>query len=104
MNDLIAFLAARLDEDEAVARRAAGGSPRETNLGIALFIGRFNPARVLREVEADRRLLAEWQKAETDPAIDDQWNAGLAAGLRMAVQIRAARHSDHPDYRQEWAP
>lgn len=132
---LIAFLTARLDEDETAARKAAaadgrfGGRAHWSALGhgivtdathpdwgvvdlgpcidddaLAEHIALHDPARVLREAEADRRLLAEWQKAEADPAVDDQWNAGLAAGLRLAVQIRAARHSDHPDYRPEWKP
>jgi hypothetical protein len=133
MDDLIAFLNARLDEDEAAARAvqdnsdpwpgqweadehhrlrtfngwtlAVPGTPGgEFKPGVLAHIARHDPARVLRDVEADRRLLAEWQKAEADPAVDDQWNAGLAAGLRLAVQIRAARHSGRPDYRQEWAP
>ena len=90
VDDLIAFLAARLDE----AAQRAKGSPEEGRIWL----------RALRDVEADRSLLAEWQKAETDPAVDDQWNAGFAAGLRLAVQIRATRHSDHPDYRPEWKP
>ena len=111
MDDLIAFLTARLDKTEAKAK--------ETLRSLAWMIdndvqpvGKVSAmaeetvprmARVLRDVEADRRLLAEWQKAETDPAVDDQWNAGLAAGLRLAVQIRAARWSGHPGYRAEWA-
>lgn len=111
-NDLIAFLNARLNEVERLARDALEepDAPRETwypypdRLARCLYDARHDPARVLRDVEADRRLLAEWLKAEADPAIDDQWNAGLAAGLRLAVQIRTARYGDHPDYREEWKP
>jgi hypothetical protein len=117
MDDLLAFLAARLDEDEAVAQGAArtddgrGGQWLPVHFGAGGFdsrvddhIARHDPARVLREVEADRRLLAEWQEAEADPAVDDQWNAGLAAGLRLAVQIRTTRYGGHPDYRPGWKP
>jgi hypothetical protein len=130
MDDLVAFMAARLDEDEAEARPQAdwlreyekrpgdwarfmfdpvigpfGGQSPLRDVARGLYVGRMaDPDRVLRDVEADRRLLAEWQKAEADPAVDDQWNAGLAAGLRLAVQIRATRYSGHPGYRAEWKP
>jgi hypothetical protein len=103
VDDLTVFLTARLDEDEGVAKAV-----RDRHWMMATIPGGELapgvPGRVLREIEADRRLLAEWQKAEADPAVDDQWNAGLAAGLRLAVQIRTARYGDHPDYRQEWKP
>ena len=97
MNDLIAFLTARLDDAAERARFRKSESTQYAGFET-------DPDDVLRDVEADRRLLAEWQKAEADPAIDDEWNAGFAAGLRLAVQIRAARYGDHPDYRPEWAP
>ena len=107
-DDLTAFVTARLDEDEAAAKATA--EPRrwhpdhfeEASEADQVHIARHDPWRVLSEVEADHRLLAEWQKAEADPAVDDQWNAGFAAGLRLAVRIRAARHSDHSHYRAEW--
>lgn len=85
MDDLVAFLRARLDEDEQIARDATGGpwvdefsavtghcvlppdalDAREyvakTQLLAALpdarHIARHDPARVLREVEAKRQLL-----------------------------------------------
>lgn len=60
---LVEFLAARLDDDEAVAQRAArwnegcrdwatDGEPDWEH------IARHDPARVLREVEAKRRIVA----------------------------------------------
>ncbi len=90
MDDLTAFVAARLGEREHFAKIAR--------------LAQKHREQMLREVEADRCLLAEWQKAEADPAVDDQWNAGLAAGLRLAVQIRTARYSGHPGYRPQWKP
>jgi len=135
MDELIAFVAARLDEDEAAAKAAAeqarydewdavgdrtddeigrsnwrvvGVALMETHPGAmasAQHIARHDPARVLRDVAADRKLLAEWQKAEARSAgDDDRGYAGVADGLRLAVKIRAERFDCHPDYRQEWAP
>ena len=142
MSDLAAFLAARLDEDEAVARRAASESPwsvsdtnddgtRDVNpaeapdglwhgevaLHIAgndaTHIARHDPARVLREAEAGRALLAAYIKAEAalPRGQRDDWEDSAVAcahgkvdGLRAAVAIRAAVYSGHPGYDPAWAP
>ena len=112
MTDLISFLNARLDEDEAIAQSAAKrmGSPdwrqaatddgrdtvvmgeREVGLHSLLgtHIARHDPARVLREVEADRKLIAAYEDV---PEFSDPW-----IGLDLAVRIRAAIWNDHPDY------
>lgn len=82
---LIAFLAARLDEFEEWARKA----------------GEFGE-RVLREVEADRELLAAWDRAKRSVA--DAHSLGYEGGLEAAATYRAAVYSDHRDYRQEWKP
>jgi hypothetical protein len=85
MDDLVAFLRARLDEDEATARAAFGFDPEwqieaaknpahrsyrsvvrsaqsevitdDIDDGPAVHIARHDPARALREVEAKRRIL-----------------------------------------------
>lgn len=141
---LIAFLNARLDEDEAFAIAAAGadgkygGRPHWSALGrwmvtdagdpdwavvdlspciedasLAAHIARHDPARVLREVEADRMLLAalaeiqlQLQSRGTEGLFDSAalQAAGKYEGLLLAVKIRAARFGGHPDYRQEWKP
>jgi Family of unknown function (DUF6221) len=84
MDDLIAFLAARLDEDEAAAKAAQAPSPWKAavhesdhwivtdatgepliydegtpSLEEAAHIARHDPARVLRDVAAKRAILAE---------------------------------------------
>ena len=82
MDELTGFITARLDEDEAVAKAAAGDGPEWTvrshpadsamirdNEGLVLIydegtptdkeaahIARHDPARVLREVEAKRAI------------------------------------------------
>jgi hypothetical protein len=141
--DLIAFLNARLDEDEAAAKDASGSDWRpggsvwmmrahpsevqmvRTDAGLAVIhddgspsdaeaihIARHDPARVLREVAAKRRIVGELaNEVNTIDADRDGWTGvhdrDLAADpLLGEVMLRtvAAIYSDHPDYRQEWAP
>jgi hypothetical protein len=120
--DLIAFLTARLDEDEAVAKRAADrmGSPDwrqgeaddgrdivmmgEHEVGMHSLIGahiaRHDPARVFREVEAGRAILAEYDRA----LVKAPGNVPLISTLKRLMQARAEVYSDHPDYDQAWRP
>src|SRR5260370_12918487 len=75
--DLTEFLAARLDEDEAAAKANIGAGLGETeefgpswpdyqtyssaDIKTAQnYISRFRPTRVLREVEAGRKILARY--------------------------------------------
>jgi hypothetical protein len=74
--------------------------------GVARHIARHDPARVLREVEAKRRLLDTYlaDAAGADEQINDEWRAGstLAADL---LCIMALAYSGHPGYRREdWRP
>ncbi|MCI3272358.1 DUF6221 family protein [Streptomyces cylindrosporus] len=71
-NDLVAFLRARLDEDADVARRCDGvGHPDLSGFhpAIARHVALHDPVRVLREVEAKRRVLDRHtlSPAEGDP-------------------------------------
>jgi len=122
VDDLIAFLRARLGEDEAAAKAAAERTPSPwvgafkqvtsepsgagirvvasaENSGISHHIERWDPARVLRDA-AFKRLLLDLHEPdqygcqrceEPGPACRTLWEL-------------AAVYSDHPDYRQEWAP
>ncbi|MGH3222260.1 MAG: DUF6221 family protein [Streptosporangiaceae bacterium] len=125
------FLAARLDEDEAAAKACQAPSPWKAadqewdhwiitdatgdvviydegtpSLEEAAHIARHDPARVLRDVAADRKLLAAYAHALTaDFGITGEpYDAGWAEALELAVKIRAARFGDHPDYQKQWAP
>ncbi|RPE34931.1 DUF6221 family protein [Kitasatospora cineracea] len=139
--DLVAFLRARLAEDEQVARAvddnsapwdgqwAADGRDvlrtinghvlaRATattdgrNLPIPLKPGltehwaRHDPARVLAEVDAKRRIIAQYERARegrrTHP--DDLASAGAVLALYGAVKLLALPYAEHPDYREEWRP
>ena len=136
MDDLIAFLNARLDEDAETATAAAGGDPNWTanpddrgsaiirdggggvvvydegspSLDEALHIARHNPARVLAEVDAKRRILNEHACPCPDPDCGD---CGACSGDHHAdptpapcttVRLLALPFTGHPDYRPEWRP
>jgi hypothetical protein len=116
VRDLIEFWAARLDEDEE-------GAPdlhdlRACVLGANERFGECRcsaPARVLREVEADRELLDLLDRAiryrdrvfaQPPPrSVSDEMRAVTQMlALEQVVKLRIAVYSDHPDCRQEWKP
>ena len=129
MDDLVEFLRARLDEDEALAREAPAGpwyignavDPTQPcsvhtfpsvrlvadglNWLVAEHIARQNPARVLAEVEAKRRILAVHRPYVPEP---DQACLGCAGGIMFTscpvVRLLALPYADHPDYCDEWRP
>jgi hypothetical protein len=123
VSDLAAFLAARLDEDEAAAKAGAylpgkdwdaavHGSGRERDgvlwdedhanviawfddeLAAAQHAARHDPARVLREVEAKRKILA----SECAPY------PRHAPPMTVTLRLLAAVYADHPDYDEIWRP
>ncbi|MFF5259485.1 DUF6221 family protein [Actinomadura viridis] len=126
MNDLVGFIEARLDEDERIARRCDGADEcgRWTATGTVVdfcqvemegfhpahaeHIARHDPARVLREVQAKRRVLARHclSPAEGDPERPwddrddcqydgDEWPCPDLLTLAMAYDW-------HPDYDEAW--
>ncbi|MBH1939139.1 hypothetical protein I5Q34_33605 [Streptomyces sp. AV19] len=155
--DLVAFLRARLDKDERVARAVLGapwvrrkdvagvhaddatddrpdGTPvadcrhvpaeYEHKVAVAEHIARHQPARVLAEVEAKRRIVDAYAVVLGEQGVlREQMRIALAEGreedfMRMHRQesnlIERARHlapatqalalpyAEHPDYREEW--
>lgn len=142
MTDITEFIRARLDEDEQTARATTedteagrwsidpyqadwatyivdahghtvapyeAGSPTEQ---VAAHIARHDPDRVLRGVEAKRRLIAGHIPGPEQPDPDgeegDTWRRcyGHEYVSYPCSDLRdvASEWSDHPDYRQEWAP
>jgi hypothetical protein len=119
MDDLAAFLKARLDEDEAAASAASPGPWRLNAEGdevlavddvtvaeafalsgrqlraTADHIARHDPARVLREVAAGRAILTAYWAASSQPE---------EGGLEAAVRHLAVVYSDHRGYRAKWKP
>lgn len=67
------------------------------------YIVRHDPARVLREIEAKRAIVAEYERAHTRPK-GDVASAGALLALHGVVKHLAAVYADHPSYRVEWRP
>jgi hypothetical protein len=94
---LAAFLNGRLDETEQFARVAR--------------LPAKNRDRLLREVEAGRRMLTEVRAQidnmdavaaeEWDP---DRYSTGTTGASDLLLKLLALPYSDHPDYRPEWKP
>lgn len=118
MSDIVEFLRARLNEDEQAARAALAPEKMYTDdggftveyqwarltlhdsggRGIGHEPGAPSPARVLREVEAKRRILdlaGEISRSGAEFAEQD---------YRTLTRSLAAVYSDHPDYQADWAP
>jgi hypothetical protein len=110
---LAEFLAARLDEDEADANDfhdalRCGGFDRDGGFDLRWCDCDY-PARVLREVQAKRKILAAFvsfrEEHERQRAALAPGSPGVGSGvhtgtqvLRDAVTALAAVCSDHPDY------
>lgn len=85
--------------DSFVAEFAGGADVRPD---IAIHVTLHDPASVLRDIAADREILAAHEAAgrASREVYADQVAAEV---LGKVVKIRAARFSVHPDYRKEWA-
>ncbi len=129
MDDLIAFLRARFDEDEASARTwEAACIHIEACHDTGDFLHRFREERIVDEIDAKRKLLELHQPMPSgyrdgryvhpdpgDPACahcDDLCHC--ASGTRCespdapwpcaTVRLIALPYAGHPDYREEWRP
>lgn len=145
MDDLVRWLGEQLDEDERIARAATPGPwsadstihTESINAGDGTSVvagGRWggeasvfesdedaahivahDPARVLREIDARRRLLTVYEAAKRNselphpefvegvylPAV---FVSGYAAALKHALRLTASVYADRPGYREEWRP
>lgn len=143
MDDLVEWLRQQLDEDERVANGAAGPYPNWSASGggvgqegasgylatgpwdaglddeVAEHIARWDPARVLREVEAKRRIMSihrrpaqdEWNTGPFEDRCDGcgssgEFNDPNVRDINDCPELRAiaAVYSDRPGYREEWRP
>jgi hypothetical protein len=122
-DDLIAFLTARLDEDDQRARKLLC---RAQNVSLELqepkLLGRHIPGwdswgdveklceRALRKVEAAQAILAEHEGPCCVKTVEcGEVAAWYGAGSPkpdpcLTLRILAAIWQDHAGYRQEWAP
>jgi hypothetical protein len=139
MTDIVAFITARLDEDARLAEAAAvdagsavkpdpdwrdgGGSVvangiiayglqnMEMDASVSAHIARHDPARVLAEVAAKRRILARHGATERGRCKacltaragrhQEDWDADPHPC--DTLKLLAAPDADHPDYQAEWA-
>jgi hypothetical protein len=72
----------------------------------AEHIARHDPARVLREVDSFRKIIAEYGPARPK-GLETQSEArhgGILDAYRAALLILAAIFDDRPGYREEWRP
>lgn len=129
---LTEFLLARIAEDEALARRCAGMRAADPEVGADTYglvitdsggsgetIIAADPARVLAECEAKRRIVEAFEEErvrrdiynraydEGQLTTDDDLRSRLASnakcrGLEIAMEAHAAVCADHPDFREEW--
>jgi hypothetical protein len=105
---LIAFLTARIDEDEAVIRRNRGDvgltddsyfpdyrTYDDSDIDAAVdYLRRFTPPRMAREAEAKRALIDE-HVAYYGGGPDGDWPVRV---LTLLVAV----YADHPDCLPEW--
>ncbi len=112
--ELAEFVMARLAEDEEDARACAPNlkwpdGADELPAGIMPHATlrhsrRWDPARVLAECEAKRRIVRDYEIArdaeygDIAAAIADERTYG------RFLRLFAIPYADHPDYREEWRP
>ncbi|MFJ8538141.1 DUF6221 family protein [Streptomyces sp. NPDC093591] len=133
MEDLAQWLRAQLDEDERIARAvedrsapwdgqwmADGDSAVRTVNGHVLFyrhdsgplkpgltdhVAEWDPARVLRDIAAKRRIvqhLAEAIEASENYKGPDYYE-GVAA-CELTLKLLASVYADSPGYQESWRP
>ncbi|MCI3240266.1 DUF6221 family protein [Streptomyces spinosisporus] len=126
MDDLVQWLRAQLDEDERIARAAggtwwappdlpgevydSGGVNIDAKLkSFAAHIAEHDPARVLREIDAKRRMLELHHSIELPTEALDACAECEVTGAYPEYPCRTLRllalpYSDRPGYREEWRP
>lgn len=98
MSDIVEFLRARLDEDEAAA--AHMDCPCAQDAALAPDC----PERVQREAAAKRAILAihEYEWLGPDDAAWKGCPLDVEEWPCRTVRVLAAVYSDHPDYDPKW--
>ena len=113
MDDLVRWLGEQLDEDERIARAAAGlqadpengwgisGRAIMPHIGVVhedearAHIAAHNPSRVLREIDAKRQIVDRyaWLREHGD-----------TGGTAWVLPLLALPYAHRPGYRAGWAP
>lgn len=103
------------DYDHLFVVQDRPGQPRKVQIadcGSAAFtltphLARHDPARVLAEVEAKRRIVNELVPRMNDmsDAMDGEWGVGAGPEeyeSEQLLRLFALPYANHPDYRAEW--
>ena len=109
MDDLTAFVTARLDED---GRGAQFVKERESRAEVPVtsWLGVPFADRMLREVEAKRQILVDVKAlidgmdAETNQERGPDHYYTPTGESDLLLKLLALPYSGHPDYRPEWKP
>lgn len=126
MGDLVRWLGEQLDEDERIARAATPGpwklarqpgvewvssaeywavadcSDADPARENAEHVAAWDPARVLREIDAKRRIIADYERYAAERRRElGGWNTDEVSPILTAL---ALPYADKPGYREEWAP
>ena len=120
--DLDGFLLARIAEDQRLAAGAAtatgrpewdGGLLGDLPVDAAAHVAHHDPARVLADCAARRRLVLACRDAAPDLHLLGARPEGLDLPLAptdrhqlaaLALALLALPHAAHPDYRPAWRP
>lgn len=134
MDDLARWLGEQLDEDQRIAREAGGlawsrpedpgdpaairdseqervvcdeGWPSE---GQEVHIAEWDPARVLREIDAKREIVRAYQAAvagrdDVEVGTDGYHRSvGTVTSLRRVICLLVTAYEDRPGFKEEWRP
>jgi hypothetical protein len=133
MDDLVQWLREQYAEDEQTARRAISGqvdweegwgAERPEGRGQTIIVphvgliheavqaehvARWNPARVLREIEAKRGVLRQYldlrEQVRNPVSAENRARARALQGeLGDVLRLLALPYADRPGYRDEWRP
>jgi len=125
VSDIVGFLRARLDEDEQMARAAeskewegtcavldergayvaVGPYAGDMDKGSVAHIARWDPARVLAEVEAKRRIVELHPRVESrlmPGKFSDYCDGCHAPWPCPTLQALVQPYADHLDYEPAW--
>lgn len=94
-DDIVGFITARLDED--IADVSEGAEWPKWNIAPSRMSARIR--RVLRGVEAKRRIVEMWT-TWLDGYTGDEWRSSDHA--RRTLRLLASEWSTHDDFRPEW--
>lgn len=84
----------------AITIASTGPADDPQSMRDAAHIARHDPARVLAECEAKRRIVESL--IDMEPVEDER--KGQVVTLRWVCHSLALPYADHPDYREEWKP